>query len=42
MMVGKEDGDIDNDGDKDDSDRYLKEEEMLFLKPLKENYSFTG
>ena len=29
--VGKEDGDVDNDGDTDDSDRYLKKRRLLKL-----------
>ena len=42
--VGKEDGDIDNDGDEDDSDRYLKEEKRCYKAIKKEDngYSFAG
>ena len=41
--VGKEDGDIDNDGDEDDSDRYLKKRRDAISKAVKkEDYSFAG
>ena len=33
--VGKEDGDIDNDGDTDDSDRYLKKRRKAISKAIK-------
>jgi len=33
--VGKEDGDIDNDGDEDDSDRYLKKRRDAISKAIK-------
>ncbi len=33
--VGKEDGDIDNDGDTDDSDRYLKKRRAAIAKAIK-------
>ena len=34
--VGKEDGDIDNDGDEDSSDEYLKRRRLAISKKLKE------
>ena len=34
--VGKEDGDIDNDGDKDDSDKYLAKKRDAINKAVKE------
>jgi len=41
--VGKEDGDIDNDGDEDDSDRYLKKRRDAISKAVKkEDVSFAG
>ena len=33
--VGKEDGDVDNDGDTDDSDRYLKKRRAAIAKAIK-------
>ena len=33
--VGKEDGDVDNDGDTDDSDRYLKKRRAAIGKAIK-------
>ena len=33
--VGKEDGDIDNDGDKDDSDEYLAKRRKAIAKAIK-------
>ena len=36
--VGKEDGDIDNDGDKDDSDEYLQKKRDAISKAMKETY----
>ena len=33
--VGKEDGDIDNDGDKDDSDQYLAKRRKAIAKAIK-------
>ena len=33
--VGKEDGDIDNDGDKDDSDEYLAKRRKAISKAIK-------
>ena len=35
--VGKEDGDIDNDGDKDDSDRYLAKRRKAITKAIKKH-----
>ena len=41
--VGKEDGDIDNDGDKDDSDEYLQKKRDAISKAIKkENRSLGG
>ena len=41
--VGKEDDDIDNDGDEDDSDKYLKKRRDAISKNVKkEDYSFAG
>jgi len=41
--VGKEDGDIDNDGDKDDSDEYLQKKRNAVSKAIKkENRSLGG
>jgi len=41
--VGKEDDDIDNDGDSDDSDKYLKKRRDAIGKAMKkEDYSFAG
>ena len=41
--VGKEDDDIDNDGDEDDSDKYLKKRRDAIGKAMKkEDYSFAG
>ena len=36
--VGKEDGDIDNDGDEDSSDEYLKKKRDAISKAMKETY----
>ena len=35
--VGKEDGDIDNDGDKDDSDRFLAKRRKAITKAIKKD-----
>ena len=35
--VGKEDGDVDNDGDTDDSDRYLKKRRAAIAKAIKKD-----
>ena len=40
--VGKEDGDIDNDGDTDDSDRYLKKRRAAISKAIKKQKNGAG
>ena len=40
--VGKEDGDIDNDGDTDDSDRYLKKRRAAIAKAIKKQKNGAG
>ena len=36
--VGKEDGDVDNDGDKDSSDKYLMKRRKAISKAMKEHH----
>ena len=40
--VGKEDGDVDNDGDTDDSDRYLKKRRAAIAKAIKKQKYGAG